>query len=67
MLVVLLGAALHASWNVLVKSGTDKALDIGLVVAGSALLSLLAVPFVPLPASASWPMLAASGVITPSA
>lgn len=63
MLVVLLGAALHASWNVLVKSGTDKALDIGLVVAGSALLSLLAVPFVPLPASASWPMLAASGVI----
>ena len=45
MLVVLLGAALHASWNVLVKSGTDKALDIGLVVAGSALLSLLAVPW----------------------
>ena len=63
MLVVLLGAALHATWNVLVKSGTDKALDIGLVVAGSALLSLLAVPLLPLPAPASWPMLAASGLI----
>ena len=63
MLVVLLGAALHATWNVLVKSSTDKALDIGLVVAGSALLSLVAVPLLPLPAEASWPMLAASGVI----
>lgn len=63
MLAVLLGAALHASWNVLVKAGRDKALDIGLVVAGSALLSLLAVPLVPVPAPASWPMLAASGVI----
>lgn len=63
MLVVLLGAALHATWNVLVKSSTDKQLDIGLVVAGSAALSLLAVPLLPLPAMASWPMLGASAVI----
>lgn len=63
MAVVLLGAALHATWNVLVKSSADKALDIGLVVAGSALLSLLALPFVPLPAPPSWPMLVASGLI----
>lgn len=63
MLVVLLGAALHATWNVLVKSGTDKTLDLGLVVAGSALFALLAVPFLPMPAPASWPMLAASGLI----
>ncbi len=63
MLPVLLGAALHASWNALVKSGADKLLDIALMVAFSALLSALALPFLAQPAPASWPMLAASAVI----
>ncbi len=63
MLLVLLGALLHASWNVLVKSGADKLLDTALVVAGSAAIAAVVVPFLPLPALASWPMLVASGVI----
>ena len=63
MLAVLLGAMLHAAWNALVKSGADKALDTGLVVAGSTLIALLALPFLPLPAPESWPLLLASGVI----
>lgn len=63
MLLVLLGAALHATWNALVKSGADKLLDTALVVAGSAVLAALAIPFLPVPAPESWPMLAASGAI----
>lgn len=63
MLLVLLGAALHAGWNALVKSGADKLLDTALVVAGSAGLAAAALPFLPQPAPASWPMLAASAAI----
>ncbi|MGG5821312.1 EamA family transporter [Falsiroseomonas sp. HW251] len=63
MLLVLLGAALHATWNALVKSGADKLLDTGLVVAGSALIAAVALPFLPQPAPASWPFILASGVI----
>ncbi len=63
MLPVLFGAALHAVWNALVKAGADKLLDTALMVAFSALLSALALPFLAQPAAASWPMLGASAVI----
>jgi len=60
---VLFGAVLHASWNALVKSSSDKALDTAVIhVLGSvAALPLLAVAG--LPAPASWPFLLASLVI----
>ncbi|MGX9441223.1 EamA family transporter [Nitrobacteraceae bacterium UC4446_H13] len=60
MLLVLLGALLHASWNAMVKSGGDKLGETGLIAGGGALVALLAVPFVPLPAAASIPWLVAS-------
>lgn len=63
MLVVLLGALLHASWNAVVKSGRDKLLDTVLVAAGAALIALALVPFLPAPAAASRPFLAASVAI----
>jgi drug/metabolite transporter (DMT)-like permease len=63
MLIVLLAAFLHASWNAVVKSSRDKFLDIVLVTAGSALLSAIALPFLPVPATASWAYVAASVVI----
>ncbi len=59
-LAVLFGAALHAGWNALVKSGTDKLLDMLMVSLGSGLLAAVALPFLPLPPLASWPFLAAS-------
>lgn len=56
-----LGAALlHAAWNVMVKSGADKELESYAVAATSGLLALALLPFVPLPAAASWPWVAAS-------
>lgn len=60
VLAVLLGAMLHAAWNVLVKSSGDKQLDIALVhlLGGVAGLPLLA--WVGLPPQPSWPFLALS-------
>jgi drug/metabolite transporter (DMT)-like permease len=63
MALVLFAALLHASWNAVVKSGPDKFLDIVLVTTGAAALSGLVLPFLPAPASASRPYLAASVVI----
>ena len=41
MLLVLVGALLHAGWNALVKSSTDKTLDTALI---HVLCSLVALP-----------------------
>jgi drug/metabolite transporter (DMT)-like permease len=60
---VLLGAALHASWNASVKGGPDKLMTTVLVAAASGLVALAARPFLPFPARASWPVLAASAVV----
>lgn len=60
---VLLGALLHAGWNVLVKSGRDKSLDTALVhfMAGVVALPLLA--WVGLPDAACLPFIALSVLI----
>lgn len=63
MLVVLLGAMLHASWNAMVRSSTNRTLDMVLVVSGAAVIAAGLLPFVPQPAAASWPYLIASGLI----
>ena len=59
-----LGAALlHAAWNTLVKASEDKELDTYAVAAGSGVLALIILPFLPAPASASWPWLAGSAAV----
>jgi len=57
-IAVISAAMLHAVWNAVVKGGRDKHLGMTAVVLGHAPLALLALPFVPLPASQSWPWLA---------
>lgn len=59
-LAVMLGAALHASWNAIVKGGTDKLMTTVFVAAGSAVVGAVAAPFLAVPDPASWPYLAAS-------
>ncbi len=63
MAVVLAGAFLHAVWNVLVRSASDKFLNTALVVAGAGALTACWLPFAPAPAVESWPYLAASVLI----
>jgi phosphonate utilization associated putative membrane protein len=57
---VLLGGLLHAGWNALVKSSTDKALDSALIGVLGSLLALPLPALTGLPARAAWPFLAAS-------
>lgn len=60
---ILFGAALHASWNAIVKGGPDKLLTTVLVAAASGAVALVVLPFLPLPARASWPFLATSAIV----
>jgi multidrug transporter EmrE-like cation transporter len=59
-LVVLLAAALHATWNAVVKSGHDKHLSMTAIVIGHVPFAVCALPFVPLPDPKCWPYLVGS-------
>lgn len=63
MLAVLLGAALHASWNALVKSAGDKTVDTALLHSLGAIVALPFAVALGLPRLDSWPFIAASLVI----
>lgn len=54
-LAVLLAALLHASWNAMIKGGSDVLLDTATIVAGAGLIALPFLFVVPLPNAASWP------------
>ena len=60
---VLLGAMLHASWNVAVRRGQDRAFETALVVAGGAVVALLVLPFLRQPVAAAWPHLLLSALL----
>jgi phosphonate utilization associated putative membrane protein len=60
---VLFGALLHASWNALIKSGQDKALDTALIHILGCGVGVVLVAGVGLPRSEAWPWLAGSMVI----
>ena len=62
-LAVLFAAACHAGWNALIKVGLDPLSTTTLIAVGSGLVALPLVPFIGLPAEASWPWLIASVVI----
>ena len=62
-LAVLGAALLHASWNVLVKSGADKELETINIAVGSGLVALIGALFLPAPAQASWPWVAGSALV----
>jgi phosphonate utilization associated putative membrane protein len=63
VVAVLFGALLHASWNALVKSSTDKALDTALIHLLGSLLALPIALAIGWPAPAAWPFIMASVVI----
>jgi drug/metabolite transporter (DMT)-like permease len=61
--VVLLAALLHAAWNLLVRGGSDRALDALLVAVSAGAVAAVAAALLPAPARASWPHLAASAAL----
>ncbi|MDB5811926.1 MAG: putative transrane protein [Betaproteobacteria bacterium] len=63
VLLVLLAALMHAAWNAIVKSSQSKFLDTMMVAIVPGLIALVTVPFLQMPAPASWPWLLASVAI----
>jgi drug/metabolite transporter (DMT)-like permease len=61
--VVILAAFLHASWNAIVKSAGDKLLTTIMVTSAAAGLSAALLPFLTIPAAASWPYAVASALL----
>jgi len=59
--LAMLGAALlHAGWNAMLKSSPDKALENFALAVSRGVIALAIVPWLPLPAPAAWPWIAAS-------
>ncbi|MCM1958230.1 DMT family transporter [Acinetobacter modestus] len=61
--LILIAAVCHATWNAIVKAGTNKFLTTVLVTASAAVLAALLLPFFPMPHSDSWPYILASTAI----
>jgi drug/metabolite transporter (DMT)-like permease len=61
--VVLFAAALHASWNAIVKGSPDKLLMTVLVTASAACIAVLALPWLQQPSAASWPFILTSSLL----
>jgi drug/metabolite transporter (DMT)-like permease len=60
--VVLFAALLHASWNAIVKRGTDQFLTTVMVTAAAACVAAVTLPFLSGPQRASWPCIAWSAL-----
>ncbi|WP_020174767.1 DMT family transporter [Methyloferula stellata] len=61
--LVLFAALLHAAWNAMLRGGSNRLWSMTVISIGLGGTSLLALPFLPSPAAASWPYLIASGLI----
>lgn len=62
-LAVLMGALLHAAWNALVKSSTDKALDTALIHLIGSLVAIPGVVLLGWPPAEAWPYILTSMLI----
>ncbi len=61
--LALSAALLHAGWNAMAKSGANPVFNIAAYQLVSTLICIASLPFVEVPATASWPMIFASVVI----
>jgi drug/metabolite transporter (DMT)-like permease len=61
--IVLFAAALHATWNALIKGAEDAGMTTALVVLGAGLVAVVVLPFLPQVNAASWPFLLTSMVL----
>ncbi|OCP01304.1 MULTISPECIES: DMT family transporter [unclassified Ensifer] len=60
--LVLFGALLHATWNALVKAGSEKSLDAAMIALGAAVVAIPFLPVVPLPKPEAWPYILVSAL-----
>ncbi len=62
-IAVLAAALMHAGWNAVVRAGLDRFSSILLLSMTQSGLALALLPFVPLPAPATWPWIAGASVL----
>ena len=63
VILAVLGAAfLHATWNIIVKGGSNKLFETAMNALGGGLGAMFILPFLPVPDRACWPLLALSCV-----
>jgi len=62
-LIILFAALLHATWNAVVKLGSDTLLSTCLITAVAAAIALPILPFIDAPARSSWPYLIPSAAL----
>lgn len=63
VVAVLVGALLHASWNALIKSSSDKSLDTALIHGLGAVIAVPLLCVVGWPDAGAWPYIAATTVV----
>lgn len=63
VIAVLFGALLHASWNALIKSSSDKSLDTALIHGLGGILAVPMLVYAGWPSAAAWPFLLLTTVI----
>lgn len=61
--LILLSAVIHATWNAIVKSDSDRLMSFGLVMLAGTFIGLAVVPFVEVPRAEAWPWLLGSVTI----
>ncbi|HEX4270301.1 MAG TPA: DMT family transporter [Rhizomicrobium sp.] len=61
--IVLFAALLHASWNALLKSGSDRLWSMTIMGIATSIACAMLVPFLSAPLRASWPYLLGSAVL----
>lgn len=61
-LIILFAALLHATWNAVVKGGSDQSMTTVLVAGSAAVIAVVLLPILPAPARSSWPFIMASTV-----
>jgi drug/metabolite transporter (DMT)-like permease len=61
--LVLLAAALHATWNAMVKASTERLRSMTLLSLVTGIAAAVVLPFLPAPARGSWPFIVASVAI----
>lgn len=62
-LLVMISAFMHASWNAVVKSSSDRVSSMAVVDGVAFLVALAALPLVPLPSTEVWVVIALSTVV----
>ena len=61
--LVLLAAFMHAGWNAMLHGSKDRYLSMAWMCVAMSVLAAVTIFFLPLPAAASWPYIAVSGIV----